>query len=76
LSTEGEGYSYKVVITILLLAIPALLIFFGLISLFTGGNSANSGLTTQGNWYLIIGIVIYVVELIAYVILRRQGRIG
>jgi hypothetical protein len=76
LSTEGEGYSYKVVLTILLLAIPALLIFFGVISLLTSGSSSNSVLTRQGNVYIIIGIAIYVVELIAYAILKRLGRIG
>ena len=76
MSTEQEGYSYKVVVTILALGIPALLILFGIITLLAAGSSASSVLTTPGNVYIIIGIAIYIVELIVYGILKRQGRIG
>ena len=65
----------KIVAIILILGIPALLIFFGVVDEIRGERFDITSAIFSGYGYSLIGIAIYVVELIVYGYLRRIGKV-
>jgi hypothetical protein len=73
LSEQTEGW--KIVAVILALAVPLLLILFGVVDELEGENFDLTPNLIQGYQWVIIGIAILVVELAIYSYLRNQGKV-
>jgi hypothetical protein len=73
LSEQTEGW--KIVAVILALAVPLLLILFGVVDELEGEKFDLTPNLIKGYQWVIIGIAILVVELAIYSYLRNQGKV-